>query len=334
MKDVAQKAGVSISTVSHVVNETRPVAPATRTRILEAMRDLNYYKNAFGRRLARGRSDSFGLLISDIENPFFPELIKSFENAVVENSMDVFLCATNYDPERARKAVRRMIENKVQGVAVMTSQLDAALVEELIAGEIPVVLMDSGSVGLSRSDIRVDYSRGALEAGTYLRDLGHRSFAFISGPASRVSSITYQRAITDAFARLGLPAPRLIEGDNTVEGGRKAMSTLFSGPAAPPTAVFCGNDLAALGAMRALAQAGRRVPEDVSIIGADDIALARYSSPPLTTIRVPRDQLGQAAFEALQRLVKSKRPTGVEHVLETHLVVRDSVSAPRRGAVA
>src|SRR5208283_4763922 len=115
MKDVAKQAGVSISTVSHVVNNTRPVAAATRARVEQIMRQLNYYKNASGRRLARGRSDAFGLIISDVENPFFPEMIKNFERAVVEIGFDVFLAPTNYDPASARNAIRRMIENKVQG---------------------------------------------------------------------------------------------------------------------------------------------------------------------------------------------------------------------------
>lgn len=326
MRDVAERAGVSISTVSHVINDTRPVAAATRTRVQDAMRELNYYKNAFGRRLARGRSDALGLLISDIENPFFPELIKSFENAVVSRGWDVLLCTTNYDPELARKAIRRMIENKVQGVAVMTSQLDSSLVDELVAADMPVVLMD-GVAGRGRSSVRIDYSNGALEAVRYLRDLGHNRLGFISGPLNRVSAVTYRQALVDAVASFELPEVRFVQGDNTAEGGRQAMREVMA-ESRPPSAVLCGNDLAALGAMQALAEAGRRVPEDFSIIGADDITAARYSSPPLTTIRIPRDRLGLMAFDALQRLIRMKRRTGVEAVLESQLVVRSSTGRP------
>lgn len=121
MRDVAKQAGVSVATVSHVLNNTRPVFAATRGRVLEAIRELNYFPNAHARRLARGGSDFFGLIISDIEKPFFPEIIKSFETAALERGFDVLLYATNYNPERARAAVRKMIENKVRGVAVMTS---------------------------------------------------------------------------------------------------------------------------------------------------------------------------------------------------------------------
>jgi DNA-binding LacI/PurR family transcriptional regulator len=327
MKDVALLANVSISTVSHVLNETRTVAPETRSRILEAMRELKYYKNAFGRRLARGRSDAFGLLISDIENPFFPELIKSFERAVVDNGFDVFLCTTNYDKARAASAVRRMIENKVQGVAVMTSQLDSNLVDDLVQNDIPVVLLDSGVVSRLRSNLRADYSRGALEAVTHLRGLGHRNVGFIAGPQTRVSAVTFRQAIVAAIEQTGLVLSQSIEGDNTVEGGRAAMLSLFRQPNLP-TAILCGNDLAALGVINALKESGIDVPGQFSVIGADDIAVARYSSPPLTTIRIARDQLGQVAFDALQQLLRSKRRNGVERVIETHLVVRGSTAPP------
>ncbi|MCX6628038.1 MAG: LacI family DNA-binding transcriptional regulator [Candidatus Solibacter sp.] len=280
----AERAGVSISTVSHVVNQTRPVAAETRERVLGVMRELNYYKNAFGRRLARGRSDALGLLISDIENPFFPELIKSFESAVVNEGLDVFLCATNYDPQRAATAVRRMIENKVQGVAVMTSQLDAALVDELLANDIPVVLLDHGSVSRGRSNVRVDYSRGAGEAVNYLRDLGHRGIGLITGPLSRVSARAYRDVLLQAMRSCGLKPGICVEGDNTVEGGRLSMQSLLQARERP-TAVLCGNDLSALGAIRAVAESGLRVPQDISIVGADDISFARYATPPLTTIQ-------------------------------------------------
>jgi LacI family transcriptional regulator len=160
MKDVAERAGVSISTVSHIVNNTRPVAHETRERVIAAMKELNYYKNAFGRTLARGRADAVGLIVSDVENPFFPELIRHFEAAAVDRGLDTFMCTTNYSPDRARSAVRRLIENKVQGVAVMTSQIEPALVDELVANDIPVVRLDSGPVRRARSNIRVDYSTG------------------------------------------------------------------------------------------------------------------------------------------------------------------------------
>ena len=326
MKDVAERAGVSISTVSHVLNNTRPVAEMTRARVLQIMRQLNYYKNASGRRLARGRSDAFGLIISDVENPFFPEMIKNFERAVVEIGFDVFLAPTNYDPMHASNAVRRMIENKVQGVAVMTSQLESTLIDQLLTNDIPVVTLDGAKASRGRSNIRVDYSGGASEAVAYLKKMGHERIAFITGPQNRLSARTYKQAFISALEENGLPAALCTEGDNTIEGGRAAMLSLLKGPDIA-TAVICGNDLMALGAVHALSEAEIRVPSQISIIGADDISFARYANPPLTTVRVARDQLGKLAFEALNRLMRSKRRLGSEYVVETRLIVRGSSGA-------
>lgn len=334
MKDVARRASVSISTVSHILNNTRPVAPETRDRVLEAVRELKYHKNVIGRRLARGRSDSFGLIISDIENPFFGELIRTFEAAVQDRGWDVLLCSTGYDRERARKAIQRMIENQVQGVAVMTSQLDPALVDELIEVEIPVVRLDAGPVGRLRSNIRVDYSTGALEAISYLRGLGHRSIGLITGPLSRVSSTTYRRVMLEAAEKLGLPPVRVVEATNTFTDGGEAGTRSLLAEGELPTAVLCNNDLAAFGAIRALVEAGLKVPADVSVIGGDDVAFARYGTPALTTVRIPRDRMGRLAYEALDRMIHSRRRLPIEVSLETHLVVRESTGPARTGSQA
>lgn len=323
MKDVAELAGVSISTVSHVLNNTRPVAESTRSRVLEIMRQLNYYKNASGRRLARGRSDAFGLIISDVENPFFPEVIKNFEKAVVEVGFDTFLAPTNYDPIHASNAVRRMIENKVQGVAVLTSQLESSLIDQLLTNDIPVVTLDGNKASRGRSNIRVDYSGGAKEAVEYLNQMGHEHISFITGPQNRLSARTYKQAFIAALEQNHMPPAYCIEGDNTIEGGRTAMQAVLK-EVPVPTAVICGNDFTAIGAVHASSEVGIRVPGELSIIGADDISFARYSYPSLTTIRVPRDQLGKLACEALIRLMRSKRRLGNEYVLETHLIVRGS----------
>ncbi len=328
MRDVAERAGVSISTVSHIVNKTRPVAAETRTRVLAAIHELNFYTNAIGRRLARGRSDTFGLIISDVENPFFGELIKSFESAVQDRGFDVLLCMTNYVSSRARKAVERMIENKVQGVAVLTSEIEPALVDDLVNRDIPVVRLDAGPIGPARSNVRMDYSTGTTEAIAYLRDLGHRQIGVIAGPGHRTSAVAYKDAVLDAIRRLGLVEPLLFEGNNGTDGGEAGVRHFLS-QGELPTAIVCGNDLAALGAIRALTEAGCRIPQDVSVIGSDDIAFARYGIPSLTTVRVPRDRLGRLAYEALDRMARTKRRIPTETSVETHLVVRESAGRAR-----
>src|ERR671916_1608302 len=179
IRDVARAAGVSTATVSHVVNNTRFVSEEVRARVLVAVERCGYYPNAHARSLASGRSHTLGLLISDISNPFFPELVKSIETTAFEHGYDVVLSNTNYDPERTSHYVRRLIERKVAGVALMTSELDAGLVEELARRAVAVVFLDLGSPGLHMSNLCVDYESGIEEAIRPLVALGHREIAFV-----------------------------------------------------------------------------------------------------------------------------------------------------------
>ncbi len=323
MNDVAKKAGVSITTVSHVLNETRPVAEKTRARVLRAAADLNYYKNTSARLLVRGQSDLLGLIISDIENPFFPELIKSFEKACAAERMEVLLCATNYDPTQAEAALRRMLENRVRGVAVMTSQFDQELEAQLTGKAVPLVLLGSPPARKYRSNIAINYQKGLSEAIRYLYQLGHRDMALATGPQDQVSAIAFKEAAVAEMRKLRLKPFCVFEGDHRPESGAKAARELL-GRTPRPTAILCGNDRMAIGALGAAEDLGFRVPEDFSIIGADDVWMTRYCHPPLTTIRIPRDLLGQLAFDVLMKMLRSKRKQGSEHVLDTELVARRS----------
>lgn len=325
MKDVAEKAGVSVTTVSHVMNKTRFVAPQTRRRVQEVIRALNYHKDAHARRLAVGRSDFFGLIVSDIENPFFPEIVKSFQSAALDRGFDLLLCNTNYDPARTEAAVHKMIENKVRGVAIMTSELGAALADQLTANQVAVVLLDLGHVGPHMSNIRVNYSEGIDQAIEHLHALGHRDIAFISGPQSLRSAVIRREAFITALKHRGLSAQRVLEGNHKVDGGEAAVHALL-GRSPLPTAILCSNDLTAIGVMSALREAGLRVPEDISVVGFDDIYFARIAYPPLTTVNLSRERLGQLTFEALQNILRAKKRHGAEYVVETKLVVRNSTA--------
>src|SRR5579863_1602204 len=328
MKHVAERAGVSVTTVSHVVNKTRPVAPETRDRVLAAIQDLNFYKNLHAQRLSRGQSNFFGLIVSDIANPFFPDIIKSFETTALERGCELLLANTNYDPDRTEAAVRKMIENGVRAVAVLTSELGKALAGELAAHQVAVVFLDLGRVGRLVSNIRVDYSAGIFEAIAHLRDLGHEKIVFISGPQALGSAVTRREAFVKALEHWGLPSHRTIEGNHKVDGGIRAVRTLLDQPHFP-TAILASNDLTAIGALAALDAAGIRVPEQVSVVGFDDIDFARLSHPPLTTVRLSREFLGRQAFEALDHMLRSKRRRGKEYVVKTHLVVRNSTGPAR-----
>jgi len=333
MKDVAERAGVSVSTVSHVLNKTRAVAPETSQRIRTAIRDLNYYQDLHARRLARGRSNFLGLIVSDIGNPFFPELIKSFETSALNQGFDFLLCNTNYDPARTAGAVRKMIENKVSGVAIMTSEFRPDLAEELTARHVPVVFLDLGAARRFVANIRVNYAQGIHEAIDHLFGQGHRSIGFIAGPQNLRSAVIRREAFTLALREHGLPADRTVEGNHRVDGGAAAAKVLLASLPLP-TGILCSNDLTAIGAARELLAAGVSIPEEVSVVGFDDIDFARFNHPPLTTVNLPRCEIGRLAFEALNKILRSKRNRGAEYVVETHLVVRQSTAPARKSAAA
>lgn len=329
IKDVAQAAGVSTATVSHVINNTRFVTDETRARVLETIERLNYYPNAQARSLALGRSTTLGLVISDITNPFFPDLVKSIERAAFERGYDVVLANTSYDPAHTSNYVRRFIERKLAGVLLMTSELDNELVEELRRQAVAVVFLDIGRTGAHMSNIVVDYEQGIEEAVVHLCRLKHERFAFIGGPERLTSAMKRRRAFENSLARHSPTARPLIrESDFQLEGGWRTATEILAGcsDAERPTAFVVANDLMALGVVRACRAAGLRVPEDVSIVGFDDIAFAELAEPPLTTVRLPRAELGVHAIEALMQTIQHPDGQGVEKHVATHLVMRASTA--------
>jgi DNA-binding LacI/PurR family transcriptional regulator len=327
IRDVAEHAGVSKSTVSRVLNRSALVDPETRRRVMEAAKRLNYYRNASAQQLARGgRSDFFGLLISDIENPVFPEMIKGFETAASAKGYHLMLCTTDYHVDRAEAAVRKMIENGVRGVAIMTSSLTESIAEPLADRGIDVVMVDLERTRRHVSSLGVDYSTGVSEAISHLVQLGHEDIAFVAGPDDRRSARRYREAILKAVHQHKLRMRQIVECDQTLDGGRAAVRQLADcNPA--PTALVCVNDMTAMGAMSALREKGVSIPGQISIIGCEDIYMARFANPPLTTIRFDRKALGRTAFEILEKMSRLKHPQGKSALLETRLIVRGSTAA-------
>jgi LacI family transcriptional regulator len=329
IKDVAREAKVSTATVSHVINNTRYVSDEVRARVLDAIKRCDYYPNAQARSLASGRSHTLGLVVSDITNPFFPELVKSIEMAAYERGYDVVLANTNYDAERTSNYVRRIIERKVAGVALMTSELDTALVDELARRDVCVVFLDLGSAGERMSNLVVNYAVGIKEAIQHLVSLGHQQIAYISGPDRLRSAAKRREAFRDCMTHLVPDThPVIYDGDFKIEGGRRAAYEMIE-RGRLPTAVIAANDLTALGAMQEFRAAGLRVPQDISIVGFDDIAFASLTDPPLTTICLPRTELGRRAVEALMTTIERPDQQGVEIHIPTYLVMRGS-TAPAR----
>ncbi len=328
---VAQRAGVSTATVSRVINGTAFVAPATAARVRDAVQALNFYPDGNARTLGSGRSGMYGLIISDITNPYFPELVKAFEDVAVEHNQEVLIANTNYDPKRMEICVARMLQRKVDGVAVITSEMDERLIHTFSRRNIPLVFMDALASGPGISVIRVNYEGAVQSAMEHLFSLGHRNIAFISGPLSlrsaRIRSETFHRALQ----RHGLAGnPDYVQvGDHRVDGGHAAMVRILRAGKPLPTAVLASNDLTAIGAMGAIHEAGLHIPGDISIIGFDGIGLSAYTQPALTTLVVPRSELSALAFRSLYQYrvsVEGDESLPREFLLEPCLTVRGSTA--------
>jgi len=324
--EVARRAQVSTATVSRVVNGTAKVNPDTAERVRAAVEALSYYPNTNARALGSGRSGLYGLIISDITNPYFPELVKAFEDIAVEHGQEVLIANTNYDPKRMETCVIRMLQRKVDGVAIMTSEMEERLVGTFSSRKIPMIFMDTTTAKRGISVVRVDYVSGVSQAMQHLFGLGHERVAFISGPLSLSSARMRADAFLDCVQehRPGMN-PHLEEGDHRVEGGHRAMQRILQS-AERPTAILASNDLTAIGAMGAIHEEGLRIPEDISVVGFDNIELSAYTQPALTTMHVPRRELAATAFRALFRgsedMDNARRKR--EHVIQPTLLIRKS----------
>ncbi|GAC1633809.1 MAG: LacI family DNA-binding transcriptional regulator [Candidatus Acidiferrum sp.] len=269
-----------------------------------------------------------GLIISDITNPFFPELVKHFEDQAVQKGLEVIIANTDYKPKRMAECVRRMLERKVDGAAIMTSEADPSLLTELTRRDIPMVFMDTGANSTRTANIQIDYAQGIQEALQHLFSLNHRRIAFISGPLNLASAKRRYDAFVSGMQSRGITVdPDLIEkGDHRMEGGISAMRNLLRLPDRP-TAVLASNDLTAIGALATIRDAGLDVPRDISLVGFDDISFAHLTHPPLTTIVLSRSQLAVTALAALERLIRKESGESTDYGIATHLVLRSSTRA-------
>ena len=330
IREVAKRAGVSTATVSRVVNGTAPVDAGTEQRVRAAIQRTGYYPNTHARTLGTGKSHIFGLIISDIENPFFPELVKGFERLAVEQGYEVLIANTDYQAERMQVCVRRMLERKVDGVAIMTSEMDPELIQMLNGRGIPIVFLDTGMVGVGISNISLEYDSGVDQAIDHLTSLGHKRIAFVSGPANLASARTRHEAFLASLRRKKLECREefIREGNHRFDGGYAAMLDILK-MRVRPTAVLASNDLMAIGIMGAVYAAGLRIPDDISVVGFDDIALSSFMPPPLTTIRLSRAEIAEFAFNSLFAASQSAGTEGVTHFVHAELVIRQSTAAVR-----
>jgi LacI family transcriptional regulator len=331
IRDVARRAKVSTATVSRTVNQVATVDAQLAKRVWKAIAELGYYPNRQARALVSGRSRVFGLIVSEITNPFFPEIVQTFETLAVEQHYEILLTSTIHDPKRMELAVRRMIEGRVDGVAILTFGMEEDLLEHLRFRNLPLVFVDIGPKAPRVSNIRVDYADGIRQAVQHLAALRHERIGFIAGPLRLRSAMARKDAFQASMKEIGLSVKPdfLVEGDHRLEGGKKALKKLAE-LRERPTAVLCSNDMTAIGVMREAFELNIKVPQDLSVIGFDDIRMAEFLTPPLTTVQMSQSELARLAFEALLKDVKRETPLpdGSEYVLKTHLVLRNSTTFP------
>lgn len=331
IRAVAAVARVSIATVSRTMNGSPLVSERLSKRVWQAIKQLNYLPNTHARTLVSGRSRLLGIIVENITNPFFPDLIQSFEEIAVSRGYEILVSSTNSDPEVLAKCARRMLERKVDGVAVMTFGEEEPVLDQLTHRGVPIVLAEFKLDDPKASTILLDYSSGINAAVRHLAELGHRAISFLAGPHSLHSAITRENDFRAAMQAAGLPLQKkwVIECDHTLKGGVAGFEQLRK-LSARPTAIICSNDMTAIGVLRAAYMAELRVPHDLSVVGLDDIDFAEFTLPPLTSIRLSRADLARAAFNALRAQIEDGANPRLqrEFLVSTTLVVRGSTAAP------
>lgn len=330
IEDIATRAGVSTATISRVINNSPKVRPDTAEHVQRIIEECHYVPNSSARSLRVGRTRLFALIVSDIKNPFFPELIDRFEALAAQQGIDVIFTHTNYDPARLQHCLRRMVERNVDGIAVMTSEIDQASLKHLRRTKVPLVLLNQpAAVAKGFDNIWVDYTSGFQQAVEHLRKLGHREIAFLAGPSNLSSAVRRLAAFDNALKKFQLTRRErlIVEGDLHVEGGRAAMDKLLNA-SRRPTAVISANDLMAFGAIQSAHSHGLSIPKDISIVGFDNIDICTMSNPPLTSIGLSRKEIATRAFKVLYKIYATDRKVRVStQVISTDLVVRSSTSA-------
>lgn len=336
IREIARRAKVSIATVSRTINRVPTVDPQLARRVWKVVDQLGYYPNTQARALVSGKSRIFGLVVSEITNPFFPEIVQTFEELAVQNDYEILVTSTVHDTTRMKSSVRRMIERRVDGVAILTFGMEEALLDDLRLRKVPLVFVDVGPDAPRVSNIRINYQNGIRQAVQHLAALRHTCIAFVAGPLHLKSALARKDALQTSMSEIGLEisSELIVEGDHTMEGGMRALRKLMR-QRHRPTAVVCSNDMTAIGVMREAYDLGIVVPRDLSVVGFDNIRLSEFMSPPLTTVEMSQAELARIAFRALMEDVgRDGTSEGrKEYPLNTNLVLRRSTALAPAEAV-
>lgn len=327
IKDVAARAGISYTTVSHVVNGTRPVSDQVRRKVEAAIAELGYVPSGVARSLRTRATGTLGLLVPNASNPYFAELARGIEDHAERNGYSVILCNSDDDIDKQLRYLRVLLERRIDGLIVATVASDAAFAQALANLQVPLVLVDRSLEGVSADQLRVDHEQGAYLATRHLLELGHRRIVCIGGPAStqvaQLRAAGYQRALDEA----GVVARAVVDCPFTSPAGHAAAQVLLA--AEPrPTAIFAGNDMIALGVLRAAAEHQLQVPRQLSVVGFDDIEVSRYLHPALTTVGQCIGALGEQVAARLLERIRTPDLAVTQRLIEPILLLRESSAAP------
>ena len=329
--DVAREARVSASTVSHVINETRYVSDEVKQRVHAAMEALNYQPNVIARSLRTRETLTVGVVVSDVTNPFFTSIVRAIEDEVLKQGYSIILCDTDEKPEREQAYLRLLMGRRVDGLIVAPSSGNADLLRSAIESGLPVVLLDRSIPGLTADVVLSDNESGAFDAVSYLIGMGHRRIGIIAGRLEVSTGADRMAGYVRAIRTHGIPADEsLIEVAKFKRDIAYDKTMKMLNRAEPPTALFVCNNVMTAGTMAALKAAGKKVPEDISVIGFDDSEWAALMDPPLTDVAQPIVELGTRAAQTLMRRIsrgRVKTPRAV--VLKPELILRDSCARPR-----
>lgn len=332
MREVAEHAGVSVATVSNVLNRPEIVTEATRQRVKAAIEQLGFIRNGTAHQLRAGRSNHLGLVVLDVTNPFFTEVARGVEDAANKAGYVVILCNSDNAPEKEQRYLHMLQEQRAAGILITPVQSDIAYLEQLSQQHIAVVLLDRPSRAHTLCSVAIDDVLGGELALNHLLELGHRRIAFVSAPLNLCQYAERHQGARRAIQRAGLDPDDVLSDiflavPNAL-AGEQCVETILSAPDRP-TAIFCVNDFLALGLMRGLSLRGVNIPDDIALIGYDDVVFAGMLSPALTSIRQPKYQLGRAAAELLlHEIGEAEKHQHTQIVYQPELIARNSTMPP------
>ncbi|MCR4408080.1 MAG: LacI family transcriptional regulator [Anaerolineae bacterium] len=331
IKDIARAAGVSHSTVSRALADSPLVRDETKQRIRHLAREMGYSPSAIARGLVTKRTRTIGLVVTTIADPFVAEVVRGVEETALDRGYNIVLCNSNAEPQRELAAVNTLREKRVDGIIVSASRVGDLYLPMLVGTGVPIVLVNNEHSGSYAYSVVTDDEAGGRLATEYLLDLGHTKIAYISGPELSSTSANRLRGYEQALKARGLMPDLqwIVPGNGSARSGEEGMARLLS-LADPPSAVFCYNDVTAIGALLAARRLGWNVPGQVSVMGYDDIAFAAYTNPALTTVEQRKYEMGSLAMKMMLDLLDGA--ASVENVLlPPHLIERESCAPPNPG---